>query len=182
LNLAGSITYLLQDSTFLDIGLFGSLTALDISESQSIGYDNFFALTCLTSLEELNMSYMSTALNFEAVGMVTSLRRLDLTGNSSLTNYSLECIGTLTSLESLKLEGSRHLVGYDQTIDDEGVKLLSSLSSLTQLEIYHCHRVTDVSLSQIASFHTKLRHLRLSHCGGISQAGIDSLSNKFVVD
>lgn len=180
LNLAGSITYMLKEGALRDVSLFSSLTALDISESQAVAYDDFFCLTSLVFLEDLNMSYMSTALNLEAVGMLTGLRRLDLTGNSSLTNSSAASISSLVALESLRLEGARHLFGHDNSIDDEGVGILSTLQNLTHLEMYHCHRLTDESLENVSLFYTKLRHLRLDHCGGITHAGVSYLAEKFV--
>lgn len=79
----------------------------------------------------------------------------------------VEDLAGLESFRSLDLTGG-------ESITDDGLTLVSELSSLVELDLTRCGQITDAGLARLGVL-TRLRDLRLSYCDGITDAGLSHL-------
>lgn len=161
------------------------IEALEIpAEAQSLS-----DLTLFSGLKSLTIHSVSPALDLSAIGAVTTLQTLDLSG-CTLSQSVLEVIGTLPDLTSLNLsscaiESINPLVGLTKLtfLDLSGntVSDLTALSAMSELRELH---LTNNPVGSITYLNDclKLETLYIENCGVsklTSLAGNTSLSSLY---
>ena len=123
-------------------------------------------LTCLTSLQSLNISWCrELSRDLSPLAGLTSLRSLNIAGCGQLSG-DLSPLAGLTSLQSLNLAGCMRLSG--------SLSPLAGLTSLQSLDVSACRQLSG-DLSPLASL-TSLRSVNISWCWELS-VRLSQLSN-----
>jgi F-box/leucine-rich repeat protein 14 len=128
--------------------------------------DGLKNITTLTKLEKLQLSCCLgiNASSLNAMTVFTNLKQLDLKS----TTLEDECfIAKLTNLEQLNLSGCE--------ISDEGLKNITALTNLLDLNLANYFNMADAVLIDLAKL-TRLTQLDLSYCNNLTSAGLQELA------
>jgi hypothetical protein len=166
---------LLTDAGMRSLSKLTNLELLDMSKTGGVSDTWVEALANLTNLTHLDLSYCR---NFSDKGILAlsglhGLKYLNvgLEKGCGRTEEWVEALSKLTSLEYL------NLAGFEVTND--GMKNLQGLTSLTELDLSRCSRVSDqglVSLSKLPLLHTlDIRFLEITDTGLQTLSSILSL-------
>ena len=68
-------------------------------------------------------------------------------------------------------------MSWCKLITDTGLKHMSNLYQLRELNLSQCRLITDIGLEHISNHHSQLRLLNLFQCGLITDTGLEYLSN-----
>ncbi|XP_065054561.1 F-box and leucine-rich repeat protein 13-like [Rhopilema esculentum] len=149
-----------------------NLLALDISNCLLIS-DNGLTKICTSNrqLRKLVFSESGNAVTpngMVAVGMLTELQTLDLSQSQAVNDSVLNrIVAGCTKLRHLNLQACHH------GVTDSGVKALSTLVHLQDLDISYLSEVTDASLEHLAAT-SRIQSLTCKACSLISNDGIIS--------
>ncbi|XP_070828129.1 F-box and leucine-rich repeat protein 13 [Chaetodon trifascialis] len=156
---------------------------------------------CLSAMSLLDAPHLSDVA-LKAIAEVARLKTFSTEGNNQLTDISwtalcsssqdlcrlhaAECPRmTDASLKSVAaLKNLQHLdVSLCKKLSDTGIQCLtegSSSTSLRELNISSCSRVTDKSVMRISQRLCKLSHLNLSYCERLTDVSLEWLSSSSV--
>ncbi|KAK7896193.1 hypothetical protein WMY93_021518 [Mugilogobius chulae] len=156
---------------------------------------------CLSAISLMDAPNISDS-TFKAIAEVVKLRTFNIEGNNQLTDvgwkvlcsssqglrrlHAAEC--TRLNNDSLRSIGTlRHLHYLDismcNNVGNVGIKYLTdglSAPKIRELNISNCSRITDLAVRRIALRLTKLYHLNLSYCGGLSDKALEFLSDSSI--
>jgi hypothetical protein len=89
-----------------------------------------------------------------------------------------EAVGTLVrrfpTVVSLEVKGAW---GVPAALTDQGLRAVSSLASLTFLDLSRCQDVTDEGVRAVVSSCTALKTLNLSYCRNVTDEGVRAVSS-----
>lgn len=103
--------------------------------------------------------------NCQAIGRITNLERLDLTGSSQITNTGIKNLGPLRKLRTLGLTFL--------PISDEAMDVIAGMTELRTLHLGET-QVTDVGFKKLATF---VRLEELAVPPGVTDQGLSILGN-----
>lgn len=144
-----------------NIQLFNNLHTLTLGRFLFTN-DNFM---CLSKITNLNLSYYPNKITSENITFFANCHTLNLSSCVMLNDINFH---PLTKLHTLVLD-------YSNT-DDVIIKKLSNLTTLTDLSLRHCKKITDDSiyvLKNLTMFN--LSTLNLSQCYKITDKGVKTL-------
>ena len=177
----------IPDTALLGVGRCLRLQILDLSGCSNISEVGLSLLTAggvgLKHLKSLNLwnclRLPPTALRH--LSSCTALQELSLRGCQLMDDEALRYIGALYSLQRLDLRACEHIRGGGGGGEvgggsrNSGMTVLSSLTCLTELNLWGCYGLNDTGVSGIGVLKT-LRVLKLNECWQLSNAGLQSLS------
>ena len=138
------------------------------------------SLAKLTALTSLHLGGECWDINDEQMEEISKL--------TALTYVHLECwweseeadmrLWTLAS----RLPGLTHLhVTGGDSVSDDGLRAIASLTGLAHLHLRYFHRVTDEGVATLSSL-TALKSLELTECDNVSQEAITALRQLLALD
>eukprot|EP01031_Cornospumella_fuschlensis_P027332 gene27332-33017_t len=131
----------------------------------------------LKNLTFLNLQYLPGILKLNMMEVLlcrkASLKVLNLRG----TLVNDECLSVISSLHGLEtlILGKSERLPDDKNITDTSAQHLAKLVNLTFLDLSMTN-ITDNTIMHISTHLTKLKHLRLQCCNGISNRSIEALT------
>ncbi|RYH05031.1 hypothetical protein EON65_45845 [archaeon] len=163
---------LLVSKRFLSLGYL----ATSVFMSDNWATTNLM-VTKLKNLTFLNLQFLPCAFTSTMMEVLlcrkTSLKVLNLRG-TLVNDDSVSVIAMLENLESLVLGKSERLPD-ELGITDNGAQHLVKLANLTFLDLSMTN-ITDATLIHLSTHLSKLKHLRLQCCNGITNISIEALS------
>lgn len=146
----------------VDLGTFSELSKLKRLVLRSTKVTNTDALKSNTLLEELNL-FKSDAESLAFLSDTPELKSLNLSANEVVEDYSP--LGNLKKLEELNLT-------FNLNLTDEQLETLQDISSLKQIDLSFCGKITSLDFLQN---NTELEDLRVRGCRQLSD--FSALSN-----
>lgn len=143
------------------------LTALHLHGCRQVRDETVRGLSTLTNLEVFDISHGVLKRNFyrdrlsvdgiKLVGLITSLRDLNLTDLTNINDEAVEGLQTLTNLTQICLVGAHNLVHPAQ---NTGLLALTNLLSLDLSRSEHVDKMQKSDFKPLIAKLTKLRQLR----------------------
>ena len=184
--------HLMEASRPVAIGELTSLTSLHLTRcstyiAEEVGMECWQglqwrapSLAKLTALTSLHLGGGWWAFEDEQMEEISKL--------TALTYVHLECwweseepdmrLWTLAS----RLPGLTHLhVTGGDSVSDDGLRAIASLTGLAHLHLRYFHRVTDEGVATLSSL-TALKSLELTECDNVSQEAITALRQLLALD
>jgi F-box and leucine-rich repeat protein 14 len=163
----------LQDFALAHISALTQITHLTLSACAHITAVGIHSITsALPNLMEFNVPLCHRvgdhALCSIGHHLAHSIRQLNLTMCTALTDAGLQFLANCSQLESVILISCA-------SISDVGLVSLAELPQLRHLDISWCKKITSVGIESISSSPAQLTHLRVCGCAAIGAEGLDHL-------
>ncbi len=183
LSLRRSLKELMHGVTNLEsLNLSGCYNLTDLALDGAFNRD-------VPSLKRLNLSLCKDVSDSSLGRIVThckNLEVLDLGGCTKVTNTGLFFISVgLKNLKQLNLRSCRqisdhgiaHLAGVAEETSPDGTKVTgAAASTLVDLGLQDCQKITDESLRHVSLGLRRVRRINLSFCVSITDTGVKSLA------
>lgn len=157
----------LSGSEWDPVGRLTALTALHLHGCRQVTDETVRSLSTLTNLRTFDISHGVLKRNFyqdhlsvegiRLIGLITSLRDLNLTDLTSINDQAVEGLHTLTNLTQICLVGAHHLLHPAQ---NTGLLALTNLLSLDLSRSSHIDKMQKSDFQPLFSKLSKLRQLR----------------------
>ena len=146
-----------------------TIESLNLKQCRNLTDTGLGYMTGFTNLTHLDLSYCSNIRDagFAKLAPLTKLKSLNLSYCRNLTDKSIDQIIKFKDLESLDL-------GYCRNISSKGWKKLATLKKLRNLTIDYTY-IDDAGLAAIAEIST-LKNLSMRSCSRVSHNGLASLA------
>ncbi|MDO5565196.1 MAG: hypothetical protein Q4G59_00970 [Planctomycetia bacterium] len=163
-----------DDVMFQQIAALDKLESLTLKSAPLLSGNGLSVLKQLPCLTELILNCVdSEQLDAicEQLGELPTLRRLALINISGLTDHNLQQLSRLTGLEILTLD----LAGPPENVTTEGIRYLSSLTSLKELELYSLCNLPDQAMEPLVNLF-RLEKLTIDAAWRLTDVGVNTLT------
>ena len=160
----------LTNIEYLDLGVKPRLEYLSDKSKNDIGNNNILDLINLTHLTHLNLSSRNKITEDAITALIkfTNLTRLALKNLEHLTDFHINLFSrTLTNLKNLNIS--------DTKIHDQGLKLLSNLINLEDINISNSTYLTDEGIKFLKNM-TNLKTLRMGNSTDFTNSVLNILT------
>lgn len=154
----------IEDVDLVVISKMTKLVTLDLNFCYQISDDGIKHLTSLTNLTSLSLAHLNRITKDGLSFLPTSIQRLNLSSNFSLTDDSLFSLSTFSKLNCLILVSCKYMSLF-------GLKYIQHLPIVT-LDLTGWSQLNSDGFKY---FPSTLKSLSLDNCSGVSKTGIEQL-------